>query len=49
MNTLYLSILAKEQQRDFLREKLNQYTSSLEKFTEDGDNNLIAIIMPLHP
>jgi hypothetical protein len=35
MNTIYLSTLAKEQQRDFLQEKLNQYTSSIDSFSDD--------------
>lgn len=35
MNTLYLSTAAKEQQRDFLQEKLNQYKSSIDSFSED--------------
>lgn len=35
MNTLYLSTLAKEQQHDFLQEKLNQYKSSINSFSED--------------
>jgi DNA repair exonuclease SbcCD ATPase subunit len=34
MNTLYLSTLAKEQQRDFLQEKLMQYRDSIEKISD---------------
>lgn len=44
MNTLYLSILAKEQQRNFLEEKLNQYKSSLESFDKEIKNGNIEII-----
>jgi DNA repair exonuclease SbcCD ATPase subunit len=44
MNTLYLSTLAKEQQRDFLQEKLNQYKSSIDSFSEDIKSGNIGFI-----